>query len=304
MSGNAPRHFLDIDRFDTVTLRGILERAKTIKANIDAHRSLAKNKTLAMIFEKSSTRTRVSFEVGMRQLGGDAVVLKSDEMQLGRGESIPDTARVLSRFVDVIMVRTKGEERIHTLAQYAGVPVINALTDESHPCQIMADVMTFEERRGPIAGRALAWVGDANNVAASLIHAAVRFGFKLRIACPEGFDPRPRLLDWAAEEGGSILVTRDPVEAVLGAECVFTDAWVSMNNTDVERRRAALSPYQVDAALMAKAAPGAIFQHCLPAHRGEEVTDEVMDSAISAVWDEAENRLHAQKAILAFCLGV
>jgi len=304
MSGSAPKHFLDIDRFDTAVLRGIIDRAKTIKADIDAHRLLAKNKTLACVFEKSSTRTRVSFEVGMRQLGGDVVVLKSDEMQLGRGESIPDTARVLSRFVDAIMVRTKGEERIHTLAEYASVPVINALTDESHPCQIMADVMTFEEWRGPIAGRTLAWVGDANNVAASLIHAAVRFGFKLRVACPEGFEPKPGLLDWAAREGGSVVVVRDPAAAVEGAECVFTDAWVSMNNTDVDHRRVALSAYQVNAALMAKAAPGAIFQHCLPAHRGEEVTDEVMDSAISAVWDEAENRLHVQKAILAYCLDV
>jgi ornithine carbamoyltransferase len=304
MSTTGPRHFLDLDRFDRATLRAILERAKTIKADIDGHRTLAKNKVLACIFEKPSTRTRVSFEVGMRQLGGDVLVLKPDEMQIGRGESIPDTARVLSRFVDIIMVRTLGEERIHELAAYADVPVINALTDQSHPCQIMADVLTIEERVGPVEGKTVAWVGDANNVAASFAHAAARFGFHFRVACPEGFEPSSELVAWVNREGGSMTVMRDPREAVAGADCVVTDAWVSMGNTDVARRRSALEPYQVNEALMALAKPTAIFEHCLPAHRGEEVTDAVMDGPQSAVWDEAENRLHAQKAILAWCLGV
>lgn len=301
-----PRHFLDIHHFDTATLRGILDRAAAMKRDPAAYRSLAAGRTLAMLFEKPSTRTRVSFEVGMAQLGGTPVVLRSDEMQLGRGETIPDTARVLSRFVDAIMIRTGAEQRLLELATYATVPVINALTNESHPCQIMADLQTFEERLGPITGRTVAWVGDANNVAASWVHAAVRFGFELRLACPPSLCLPTSLVQWAASEGGRIVLLEDPAEAVRGVDCVVTDAWVSMNHTEEEKaeRYAALGRYQVNDALMALAAPHAIFQHCLPAHRGEEVTDQVMDGHQSAVWDEAENRLHAQKAVLAWCLGL
>ncbi len=297
------RHFLDIDRLDTGTLRHILDGAAAIKADMGAHRSRFAGRTLAMIFEKPSTRTRVSFEVGMRQLGGDVVVLKPDDMQLGRGESIGDTARVLSRYVDAVMVRTMGEERVHELAAHASIPIINGLTDESHPCQIMADLLTFEEHRGPITGRVVAWSGDANNVAVSWIHAAVRFDFEIRLACPERYGPPPALLDWARNEGrGRVVLMTDPREAVRGVDCVVTDTWVSMNNTDVEERHAVLAPYQVNERLMSLADPRALFMHCLPAHRGEEVTDGVIDGPHSVVWDEAENRLHAQKAILAWCL--
>ena len=299
----AVRHFLDIDRLDTATLRRILDMAATIKKDIPAYRSLFTGRTLAMIFEKPSTRTRVSFEVGMRQLGGDVVLLKPDDMQLGRGETIGDTARVLSRYVDAVMVRTMGEERVHELAEFASVPIINGLTDQSHPCQIMADVMTFEEHRGPIEGRTVAWIGDVNNVAVSWVHAAVRFGVEIRLGCPEAYGPTPELLDWVKREGGRIAVTASPEEAARGADCVVTDAWASMHNTDVDERAAILAPYQVNEALMALAAPDALFMHCLPAHRGEEVTDGVIDGRHSVVWDEAENRLHAQKAILAWCLG-
>ncbi|MCW2247291.1 ornithine carbamoyltransferase [Azospirillum fermentarium] len=302
----SPRHFLDIHHFDTATLRGILDRAVAMKRDPAAYRTLASGRTLAMLFEKPSTRTRVSFEVGMAQLGGTPVVLRSDEMQLGRGETIPDTARVLSRFVDAIMIRTGAEQRLLELAKYASVPVINALTNESHPCQIMADLQTFEERLGTITGRTVAWVGDANNVAASWVHAAVRFGFELRLACPPSLCLSDSLVQWAKSEGGNIVLLEDPAEAVRGADCVVTDAWVSMNHTEEEmaERYAVLGRYQVNDALMALAAPHAIFQHCLPAHRGEEVTDSVMDGHQSAVWDEAENRLHAQKAVLAWCLGL
>jgi len=301
-----PRHFLDVHHFDTATLRGILDRAAAMKRDPASYRTLAAGRTLAMLFEKPSTRTRVSFEVGMAQLGGTPVVLRSDEMQLGRGETIADTARVLSRFVDAIMIRTGAEQRLLELAKYATVPVINALTNESHPCQIMADLQTFEERLGPIGGRVVTWVGDANNVAASWVHAAVRFGFELRLACPPSLCLSPDLVQWAKGEGGTIVLLEDPEAAVRGADCVVTDAWVSMNHTEEEKaeRYAVLGRYQVNDALMALAAPHAIFQHCLPAHRGEEVTDSVMDGPQSAVWDEAENRLHAQKAILAWCLGL
>jgi ornithine carbamoyltransferase len=299
---NKPRHFLDIDRLDTATLRGILDRAVAMKRDRAAYRDLLAGRALALIFEKPSTRTRVSFEMGMRQLGGDVVVLKPDDMQLGRGETIADTARVLSRYVDVVMVRTTGEERVHELAQYASVPIINGLTDQSHPCQVMADVMTFEENLGPIAGKTVAWVGDSNNVAASTVHAAVRFGFTLRIACPPQYDPPQALMDWVKAEGGDVAIVRTPEEAVRGADCVVTDTWASMHNTDEDERAKALAAYQVNEELMKLAAPHALFMHCLPAHRGEEVTDGVIDGPHSRVWDEAENRLHAQKAILAWCL--
>lgn len=299
------RHFLDVDRLDSLTLRRILDRAVTIKKDRAAYATLLAGKTLALIFEKPSTRTRVSFEVGMRQIGGNVVVLKPDDMQLGRGETIGDTARVLSRYVDAVMVRTTGEERVHELAEHASIPIINGLTDQTHPCQIMADLMTFEEHRGPINGRVVAWTGDCNNVAVSWAHAAVRFGFEIRLACPAQYGAPQRLLDWAKAEGtGKVVVTESPEDAVRGAECVITDAWASMHNTDdVDERTAKLSPYQVNEALMDLAHPDALFMHCLPAHRGEEVTDGVIDGRHSVVWDEAENRLHAQKAVLAWCMG-
>jgi ornithine carbamoyltransferase len=300
-SGAGVRHFLDLDDFDTATLRSILERGNALKKAGRTDKPLA-GKTLAMIFEKPSTRTRVSFEVGMRQLGGDVVMLSSKEMQLGRGETVADTAKVLSRFVDVIMLRTDSEEKLLELAEHATVPVINGLTDRSHPCQIMADLMTFEEHRGPIAGKVVAWSGDGNNVAASWIHAAVRFGFELRLACPEGLKPPPGLIDWAAGQGGKVSVTGDPQAAVAGADCVVTDTWVSMNQEDGETRHNLLAPYRVDRRLMANAKSDAIFMHCLPAHRGDEVTADVIDGPNSVVWDEAENRLHAQKGILTWCL--
>jgi ornithine carbamoyltransferase len=299
--GAGARHFLDLDDFDTATLRSILERGSALKKGGRADKPLV-GKTLAMIFEKPSTRTRVSFEVGMRQLGGDVVMLSSKEMQLGRGETVADTAKVLSRFVDVIMLRTDSEKKLLELAEHATVPVINGLTDRSHPCQIMADVLTFEEHRGPIAGKVVAWSGDGNNVAASWIHAAVRFGFELRLACPEGLKPPPGLVAWAAGQGGRVSVSGDPVAAVADADCVVTDTWVSMNQQDGETRHNLLTPYRVDQRLMANAKPDAIFMHCLPAHRGDEVTAEVIDGPNSVVWDEAENRLHAQKGILTWCL--
>jgi ornithine carbamoyltransferase len=295
------RHFLDLDDFDTATLRSILERGSSLKKGGRTGKPLA-GKTLAMIFEKPSTRTRVSFEVGMRQLGGDVVMLSSKEMQLGRGETVADTAKVLSRFVDVIMLRTDSEEKLLELAEHATVPVINGLTDRSHPCQIMADVLTFEEHRGPIAGKVVAWSGDGNNVAASWIHAAVRFGFELRLACPEGLKPSPDLVAWAVSQGGKVSVSGDPQAAVADADCVVTDIWVSMNQEDGETRHNLLVPYRVDQRLMANAKSDAIFMHCLPAHRGDEVTAEVIDGPNSVVWDEAENRLHAQKGILTWCL--
>ena len=296
----APRHFLDIDQFDSAELRGILDVGIAYK-NGRRDRPLV-GKNLAMIFEKPSTRTRVSFEVAMRQLGGDAIYLNTADSQLGRGETIADTARVLSRYVDVIMIRTNRPQKLDELAQYATVPVINGLTDASHPCQIMADVMTLQEKKGPLIGRIVAWSGDGNNVAASWIHAGVRFGFELRLACPEALSPRPGLLDWARREGGRVTLTTEPREAVAGADCVVTDTWVSMGD-QAGNRRNLLVPYRVDEVLMAHAKPDAIFMHCLPVKRGEEVTAGVVDGPQSVVWDEAENRLHAQKGILTWCLG-
>lgn len=294
------RHFLDLDGIETNELRAILERAKAFKAGDPAKPMTGR--ILAMIFDKPSTRTRVSFEVAAVQLGGHAVVLSSRDMQLGRGETIADTARVLSRYVDAIMIRTDAHAKLLEMAQYASVPVINGLTDNSHPCQIVADVMTIEERKGPIRDLVLAWSGDANNVATSLIHAAVRLGFELRLACPSAMAPRPELMAWVAEHRGRVHLTTDPKEAVRGADVVFTDTWVSMGDAEVERRHRLLEPYRIDSALMSLAKPDAIFLHCLPAHRGEEVTAEVIDGPQSVVFDEAENRLHAQKAILAWCL--
>jgi ornithine carbamoyltransferase len=260
-------------------------------------------RALALIFEKPSTRTRVSFEVAMRRLGGEVVVLSAKEMQLGRGETVADTARVLSRYVDAIMLRTDSAAKLAELASAATVPVINGLTDMSHPCQLMADIMTFEEHRGPIRGRTVAWCGDGNNVARSWIHAAARFGFTLRIATPEALRPPPDILAWAEAEGAVIELTESPEEAVAGADAVVTDTWVSMNDAPGTNRHNLLRPFQVNEALMAKAAPGAVFMHCLPAHRGEEVTDGVLDGPQSVVFDEAENRMHAQAGVLAWCLG-
>ncbi|WP_421708550.1 ornithine carbamoyltransferase [Algihabitans sp.] len=308
MSGMASkplRHFLDLDRLNAATLRDVLDLGRAIKAGETGAEKPLSGKALAMIFEKPSTRTRVSFEVGIRQLGGEAIVLEPSGTQLGRGETVADTARVLSRYVDAIMIRTTKEEKLLELAEYASVPVINGLTDRTHPCQLMADVMTFEEHCGPIAGRVVAWSGDGNNMAASWIHAAARFDFELRLATPEALRPPSDVLEWAAAQpGGRTVVTSDVEEAVEGADCVVTDTWVSMgdDNGDSLRRHNLLKPYQVNRRLMDKAKPEAIFMHCLPAHRGEEVTDEVIDGPRSVVWDEAENRLHAQKGILLWCL--
>lgn len=299
---SVPRHFLDLCDFDGATLRSMLDRARAFKAGACDPAPLT-GKTLVMIFDKPSTRTRVSFEVGMQQLGGHVVNLASSDSQLGRGETIGDTARVLSRYADVIMFRTTAHDRLLELAGHATVPVINGLTDLSHPCQLMADVMTFEEWRGPIAGRCVAWCGDGNNVASSWVHAAVRLGFTLRLACPESLRPAARVLAWARAEGGDVTVLDSAAEAVAGADAVVTDTWVSMGQKNADERMALLKPYRVDEALMARAHPEAIFMHCLPAHRGDEVVDAVMDGPRSAVWDEAENRLHAQKGVLAWCLN-
>ena len=260
-------------------------------------------KVLAMIFEKPSTRTRVSFDVGMRQLGGETIMLTGAEMQLGRSETIADTAKVLSRYVDAIMIRTTAHERMLELAQHATVPVINGLTDDTHPCQIMADVLTFEEHRGPVKDRLFAWTGDGNNVLHSLVEASARFSFRLNVAVPEGSEPSGEFIDWSNANGGEVRVMRSPQEAVSGADCVVTDTWVSMGQEHRARGHNVFQPYQVNEALMKLAAPDALFMHCLPAHRGEEVTDEVIDGPHSVVLDEAENRLHAQKAVLAWCLG-
>ena len=304
--GESPRHFLELMDFEPATLRRMLDLAAQAKRGALPPRPLA-GRTVALIFEKPSTRTRVSFEVGVRQLGGDAIVLSARDMQSSRGEAMSDTAKVLSRYVDAIMMRTGDVRRIREMAEHATVPVINGLTDVSHPCQLMADVLTFEEHRGPIAGQVVAWVGDGNNVAQSFIQAAARFGFALRIATPAELRPPQALLDWARGEGARIELTDDPVEAVRGARCVVTDTWVSMNEETGEgggpSRHNLLRPYQVDAKLMAHAAPDAIFQHCLPAHRGEEVAAEVIDGPQSVVFDEAENRLHAQKGVLLWALG-
>jgi ornithine carbamoyltransferase len=300
----APRHFLDLDRLDGAELRRILDLGKSYKSRgrTLTDRPLA-GKTLAMIFEKPSTRTRISFEVAMKQLGGDAVIMSASDSQLSRGETVADTARVLSRYVDAIMIRTTQAAKLEELAQHATVPVINGLTDASHPCQLMADVMTLEEHKGSAKGKVVAWSGDGNNVAASWVHAAVRFDFDLRIASPESLRLPERLLDWARAEGGRVSVTSEPERAVRGADCVVTDTWVSMGVEASVNRHNLLAPYRVDERLMAAAKPDAIFMHCLPAKRGEEVTAGVIDGPHSVVWDEAENRLHAQKGILAWCLA-
>jgi ornithine carbamoyltransferase len=307
VSAPALRHFLDLTEIPVAELRGMIEQSRAMKERVKRDRASADRplagKTLAMIFDKPSTRTRVSFDVAMRQLGGDVVMLTGQEMQLGRGETIADTARVLSRYVDAIMIRILNHEALIELASHATVPVINGLTRLSHPCQVMADVMTFEEHKGLIRGHTVAWTGDANNVLSSWMHAAKSFDFQLKVATPPELKVDRKMTTWAKQSGARIEIGHDPEEAVADADCVVTDTWVSMGDRDGERRHNILKPYQVNAHLMARAKPDAIFMHCLPAHRGDEVTDEVIDGAQSVVFDEAENRLHAQKGILAWCLA-
>lgn len=307
-TSTAPRHFLDLHEVSKKDLRRIIDMAHAMKKagkvtpDKFVPRGIAQS-VLVMIFEKPSTRTRVSFDVAMRQLGGQTLSLNHTDLQLGRGESIADTARVLSRYIGAIMIRANGHDTLLELARHATVPVINGLTDKSHPCQIMADVMTFEEHLGPIAGRTVAWVGDGNNVAVSWMHAAERFGFSLKLACPAELQPEDEFIAWARDSKADIEFGTDPAWAVRGADCVVTDTWVSMGQSDAAKRKKILAPYAVDAKLMSKAAKGAIFMHCLPAYRGHEVTVDVLEGPQSVVFDEAENRLHAQKAILAWCLG-
>ncbi len=307
MIHHSARHFLDLTDFTGDDLRRVLAASAALKADRRKGepplvRPLA-GKMLAMIFDKPSTRTRVSFEVAMRELGGEALMLTGREMQLGRGESIADTARVMSRYVDAIMIRILDHAAMIEFARHATIPVINGLTKLSHPCQVMADVMTFEEHRGPIKGRKVAWSGDSNNVLTSWVHAAARLDFEIAVASPPELQPRADLLAFARSEGASVSLTTDPFEAVAGASAVISDCWVSMGDEDEGRRHNLLQPYQVNAALMGAAEKDALFMHCLPAHRGEEVTDEVIDGPNSVVFDEAENRLHAQKGILAWCFG-
>jgi ornithine carbamoyltransferase len=297
------RHFLELIDIPPQELRGMIVMSRSMKEQPRRARGsepLA-GKMLAMIFDKPSTRTRVSFDVAMRQLGGDTIVLTGQEMQLGRGETIADTARVLSRYVDAIVIRTLEHEVLTELACHATVPVINGLTRRSHPCQVLADVMTFEEHRGPIRGKTVAWTGDANNVLTSWMHAAERFDFRLKVATPPELAPKKWLIDWIKSSGAAINIGADPEAAVRDADCIVTDTWVSMGDKNGSQRHNLLKPYQVNARLMSKARPDALFMHCLPAHRGEEVTDDVIDGPSSVVFDEAENRLHAQKGILAWC---
>nr|AAV31608.1 ornithine carbamoyltransferase [uncultured alpha proteobacterium EBAC2C11] len=298
------RHFLDLKDFSTDTLQSILDVGLSMKVKQksgDSHELSFSGKTVAMIFEKPSTRTRVSFEVGITQLGGTPLVLSASDLQIGRGESIEDTARVLSRYVNAIVIRCYKHETLLTLAKHASVPVINALTNWSHPCQLMADLMTMIEYHGPLAGQTVAWLGDGNNVAVSWIEAAVHFGFHLRIAGPQRYAPPAGLLAWARANGGDIMLTDDVSLAIDKVQTVVTDVWVSMG-ADEGSRRKDFAPYQVNAKLMKSAAGDAIFMHCLPAQRGMEVTAEVIDGPQSAVFDEAENRLHAQKAVMLWCL--
>ena len=307
------KHFLDIHKTDATDLRSMIDQAAAMKqarlhhpkAAPDAEQPLAGH-MVALIFEKPSTRTRVSFDVGVRQMGGQTMVLSGKDMQLGHGETIADTARVLSRYVDMIMIRTFDETILTEMAEYSDVPVINGLTDRTHPCQIMADVLTFEEHRGPITGKKVVWTGDGNNVCASFLHAAGQFGFDLTFTGPAQFDPEEEFMGFARKNGSRIVVERDAYKAVEGADLVVADTWVSMHDSQSarERRHNMLRPYQVNTELMSHAKPDALFMHCLPAHREEEATSEVMDGPNSVIFDEAENRLHAQKAVMRWCLGV
>ncbi|MDK3017517.1 ornithine carbamoyltransferase [Pseudodonghicola flavimaris] len=306
-------HFLDIYKTDPAALRGMIDQAGQMKqARLgrpkgapDDDQPLA-GRMVALIFEKPSTRTRVSFDVGVRQMGGQTMVLSGSDMQLGHGETIADTARVLSRYVDLIMIRTFDETVLTEMAEYASVPVINGLTDRTHPCQIMADILTYEEHRGPIAGKKVVWCGDGNNVCASFLHAAGQFGFDLTFTGPAQLDPEEEFVGMARKAGSTVVIERDAKKAVEGADLVVADTWVSMHDSQSskERRHNLLRPYQVNPELMKYAKPDALFMHCLPAHREEEVTSEVMDGPQSVIFDEAENRLHAQKAVMRWCLGV
>ncbi|WCT72348.1 ornithine carbamoyltransferase [Sphingomonas naphthae] len=304
------RHFLDLDDAGPAAIAAMLNDAADRKAarrhlprgGADPDAPLAGH-TLAMIFEKNSTRTRVSFDMAMRQLGGTTIVMDAGSMQLGRGESIADTARVLSRYVDAIMIRTDDHAKVVEMAQHATVPIINGLTDWSHPCQIMADMLTVIEHRAKLVGTKWAWLGDGNNVLHSIIEAGSLMGFEVRAACPEGYDPDMAAVGAATQRGATVTLTRDPAIAVADADVVVTDTWISMGQLHAEEKLAAMAPYQVTTALMAGAAPDATFLHCLPAHRGEEVVDAVIDGPQSAIWDEAENRLHAQKSVLLWALG-
>lgn len=306
---DTPKHFLDLDVVDPADLRAIVDQAKAIKraragkpkAALDDGAPLD-GYMLAAIFELESSRTRMSFDIGMRQLGGQTVVLTGREMQFGQREPVSDTARLISRYADIVLLRTLRHEFLLELAENADIPVINGLTERTHPCQLMADVMTIEEHRGPIAGKVLTWCGDGNNVAVSLVHAASAFDFELRLACPEGYRVDPSVIEAARKRGTSVTETTDPRAAAEGADCLIADTFVSMGQADRDTRLAALGPFQVNENLMSLANADALFLHCLPAHRGEEVTPGVIDGEQSVVWDEAENRLHAQKAILLWCL--
>jgi ornithine carbamoyltransferase len=305
-----PKHFLDLHEMAPADLRSILTSAHTMKANRRGWSKGAKEtdqplkgKSVALIFERPSTRTRVSFEMAMKQLGGEVLVLNSGDMQLGRGETIADTARVLSRYVDGIMLRAAKHSNLLELAAAATVPVINGLTDHTHPCQVMADIQTLEERKGDVSKHTVSWVGDGNNVAASWVHAVGKLGGKLRLGCPDEYPMEKPVLDWARANKADVVEVNSAEAAVAGSDCVITDAWVSMHDTDGERRHNILQPFQVNDRLMKLANPGALFMHCLPAHRNEEVTNSVIDGPQSVVLDEAENRLHVQKAILLHCLG-
>ena len=307
------KHFLDIHTTDPAELRSIIDTGRAIKdarvgrpkGTPDDDQPLAGH-MVALIFEKPSTRTRVSFDVGVRQMGGQTMVLSGADMQLGHGETIADTARVLSRYVDLIMIRTFEEATLQEMAEHATVPVINGLTNRTHPCQIMADIMTYEEHHGPIRGKKVVWSGDGNNVCASFLHAAGQFGFDFTFTGPPTLDPEQEWVDFARSKGVNVQIERDPAKAVLGADLVVTDTWVSMHDPESakERRHNQLRGYQVNEALMAQANADALFMHCLPAHRNDEVTSAVMDGPNSVVFDEAENRLHAQKAVMRWCLGV
>jgi ornithine carbamoyltransferase len=305
-----PRHLLNLADAGADGIAAILKDARDRKAaragwpkgQTDADAPLAGH-VLAMIFEKSSTRTRVSFDMAMRQLGGSALILDSGSSQLGRGETVADTARVLSRYVDAVMIRTDDHAKAEELAQHAQVPVINGLTDLSHPCQLLADMLTVQERLGALAGTRWAWLGDGNNVCNSLIEAASLMDFEVRVAGPAGHEPNMDVLQAAAARGCTVPIMRDAREAVAGAQVVVTDTWTSMGQAESSKKLAAMEAYRVDEALLSQAADGAVFLHCLPAHRGEEVVDAVMDGPASAVWDEAENRLHAQKSLLLWCQG-
>ena len=298
-----PRHFLTLSDLTTEELRFLIRRGRELKRlrnHATPHESL-RGKVLGMVFEKSSTRTRVSFEAGMAQLGGSAVFLSPRDSQLGRGEPIEDTARVLSRMLDVVMIRTFGHDKLERFAEHSRVPVINGLSDSHHPCQLLADIQTYVEHRGEIGGRMVAWIGDGNNMCNSYIEAAGRYHFQLRVGSPEGFEPDHALIRDIGE--GRVDICRDPMDAVRGADLVVTDVWASMGQEDEQsERERVFAPYRVTAAMMAEAAGDALFMHCLPAHRGEEVDADVIDGPHSVVWDEAENRLHAQKALLEFLL--